>query len=1026
MRIRGDLASDTARTVVARRDSDEADMDIERDLLLGILAIQGGYINLDQYSSACRMWASEKSRPLVEVLLGRGWIGPAEKDLLEASLARRLSAETGGAAATLAIGSIPTIGATGELPRRPIVSTTVTDSGARLGTSSETLAISTGNETAGPAPSRDPSSSRYSLLAIHGEGGLGRIWRARDNDLNRDVALKEIQPHLAHSPTKIQRFVLEAQVTGQLEHPNIVPVYELSYRAQDGQPFYIMRFVRGKTLSKVIAEYHEGRRAKTVGRLEFARLLGRFYGVCYAVGYAHSRGVIHRDLKPDNVVLGDFAEVNLLDWGLAKLVDIEESSSESSIRLSPGAVDAEEHRGGIEGTPAYMAPEQVDARFGPIGTHADIYGLGSILFEILTGSPPHRGEGTMQLLDQIVREETPLARQVEPSVHPALEAICAKAMAKDLTKRYDKAADLALDLQRFMNDEPTTAYREPPLERMARWARRHRTWTQAAAVALVLVTCVSIFASVLITGAQRAEASARHEAQERYVQARGFADTLLAGVSEDLKDVPGAEGVQKKLLEKAAEAYQEFASDRSSEPGLQLKAGQALLRLAEVRNLLHDLDGAVLACRAAESVFNALATRRPSAHLPARWRAESQAMWGRVLNNAGKNGEALIPYHRAMDGFDAEVKLDPDDPELLDRRANCSVGLALVLQETGDLAKAESTYLAALKDYDHIIADAEATSPGVPVKPAYRYNRARGLINLSTLLDDQDRRDDAERRCRAAIADLEILVKSEPEVPEYLNSLAASRNNLGLFLRDRDLGATSQEAEKDFTESVDLYETLVYQKTVPKHMNGLVRARVNQATLLAKSNEHVAEDMLRAAIYDSMILVRVHQDDPSYLESLLRDQKKSAEAVAAFDHAVEAWRDLKARSAAALGSGERPKSKLMSKLRTSLYWRCYTLIDLKKLPAAIADLEEFPALFPDDSDDQYNAACCWSRASAIATDPAQKHAYAERAVKLLARTIELKPEFAPKIADGTSPDHDPDLDPIRDLPSFKALRKPKP
>ncbi len=1034
-------------------------MDIERDLLLGLLAIQEGYINLDQYTTACKIWAAEKARPLGEVLQSSGWINASVRAALENSVAGRLAAgpqtivtvTPDAGMTTLQVGN-----ATVDLPLTPKLAPTHVDPERNLGNpGAATLMVPEDNAPADCESDlttpRNRSGSRYTLFNVHGEGGLGRIWRARDNDLNRDVALKEIQPKLADSEAKIRRFLLEAQVTGQLEHPNIVPVYELGYRPQDGQPFYTMRFVRGKTLSATIAEYHRGRKAKTIGRLDLARMFSRFYGVCYAVAYAHSRGVIHRDLKPDNVVLGDFAEVNLLDWGLAKLVEVEEDSSESSIRLSPAAASCEEGKGGIEGTPAYMAPEQIDARFGPIGTHSDIYGLGSILFEVLTGYPPHRGTSTLQLLDQIVRDETPLARKVELSVHPALEAICAKAMAKDYNKRYQKASEIALDVQRFMNDEPVTAYREPPLERMGRWARRHRTWTQAAAVALVIVSIVSIFATVLITGARQAEAVAMREAEGRYEQARGFADTLLVGVSEDLKDVPGAEGVQKKLLEKAAGAYQGFAGERSTDPGLQLKSGQALLRLAEVKNLLHDLDGAVEACRKAEAFFEALAATQRDSQIPVRWLAESRAMWGRVLNNSGKNTEALVPYQKAMSDFDSIVKHAPHNAEILDRRAFCALGKALVLQELDRLDESEKTYLAALDDYNHIINDAEAShlagvAPEAAVNPAYRSNRARGLINLTTLVDqqagkkgaDQQRRKkDAEEKCRAAISDLEILVRLHADVPEYLYLLAASRSNLGNYLRDPESNdpAREREAQATFTESIDRYETLVFKKTIPKYIFGLIRARVSHATLLAKSNATVAEAMLRSAISPSQILVRVHPGDPSYLEALgdseyelgmlLRaDETKRSEAVDAFTQAIKIWRDVKATGLLSIGSGEKYALVARSKLRASLFWRCLTSLDMKRLEAAIADLKEFPTLFPDDVDDQYNAACCWSRAFAMTDDPAKKRQYAEHAVELLLHAITLDATLAPKITDGTSPKHDTDLDPIRGLPAFQTLSKP--
>src|SRR5262249_38577198 len=153
-----------------------------------------------------------------------------------------------------------------------------------------------------------PDGQRYAMLRLAGTGGIGRVWLVRDSNLGREVALKELRPDRA-DPGFWGRFVREAQVTGQLEHPGIVPVYEVGRRPQDDQPFYTMRFVRGRTLKDAIAAYHERRQRKEAGRLELRELLTAFVGVCNAVAYAHSRGVLHRDLKPANVALGDYGEV---------------------------------------------------------------------------------------------------------------------------------------------------------------------------------------------------------------------------------------------------------------------------------------------------------------------------------------------------------------------------------------------------------------------------------------------------------------------------------------------------------------------------------------------------------------------------------------------------------------------------------------------------------------------------------------------------------------------------------------------
>ena len=162
---------------------------------------------------------------------------------------------------------------------------------------------------------------RYSLTRLHATGGIGRVWLARDADLGRDVALKELRPERADDQSLSARFLNEAKITGQLEHPGIIPVYELAYHSDCQQPFYTMRFVNGRTLTEAARAYHHKCAATDVDSLEFLKLLSAFVAVCNTVAYAHSRGVIHRDLKGQNVVLGDFGEVVVLDWGLAKLVD---------------------------------------------------------------------------------------------------------------------------------------------------------------------------------------------------------------------------------------------------------------------------------------------------------------------------------------------------------------------------------------------------------------------------------------------------------------------------------------------------------------------------------------------------------------------------------------------------------------------------------------------------------------------------------------------------------------------------------
>jgi PAS domain S-box-containing protein len=295
------------------------------------------------------------------------------------------------------------------------------------------------------------AEKRYGFTTIHAAGGIGRIWLARDRQLDRDVAIKELLPENTGDVKTVARFLREARLTGQLEHPGIVPVYELASRER--APFYAMRFVRGRTLGDAAHSYHVNRLKGREDPLEFISLLTAFAAVCNAVAYAHSRGVVHRDLKGDNVILGDFGEVIVLDWGLAKLVGQPDESENESVRtVGNGAQDASlTVQGEVMGTPAYMAPEQAEGRLNAIDQRTDVFGLGAIFYEILTSQPPFVGRNTLEVLKQAVRSEPALPRELWPEVPAALEEICLKAMAKDPEQRYSSASDLAQEVQRWQD-----------------------------------------------------------------------------------------------------------------------------------------------------------------------------------------------------------------------------------------------------------------------------------------------------------------------------------------------------------------------------------------------------------------------------------------------------------------------------------------------------------------------------------------------------------------------------------------------
>lgn len=292
--------------------------------------------------------------------------------------------------------------------------------------------------------------SRFHLIRRLGQGGLGNVWLARDEKLNRTVAIKELNTDALQSPQAWQRFHREAEITGHLEHPNVVPLYQYGVDRMTGEPFYAMRFVGKRTLANAIEEFHDRSAIDEAGVLELHRLLTVFLDICQAIAYAHSRGVIHRDLKPENVALDNFGQVIVLDWGLAKVLEDSELASKMTGTPSVNeSVLSQTMMGDVVGTPLYMSPEQASGQLNKIDEKTDVYGLGAILFSILTGKAPHEksaatgGPDVDSVLKKIAEAETPSACDYQKCVPSELEAICTKAMARKQHLRFDSVQDLA-------------------------------------------------------------------------------------------------------------------------------------------------------------------------------------------------------------------------------------------------------------------------------------------------------------------------------------------------------------------------------------------------------------------------------------------------------------------------------------------------------------------------------------------------------------------------------------------------------
>ncbi|HUG70429.1 MAG TPA: serine/threonine-protein kinase [Pirellulaceae bacterium] len=465
---------------------------VDRSQLIAAFALQMSFIDQDQFRAAMCVWNCEKSRLLDEILLEHESLDRETHALLVAVVDKHLEKRDGTAEASLASLPAPTIDVHETLGENLPVSL------PRMSAEADEDPFKTINCETGRSSSY---AGRFRITGLPNKGGMGQVSAALDEELNREVALKEIRAEYADDLDCRVRFVQEAEITGGLEHPGVVPVYGLGSHP-DGRPFYAMRFIHGHTLQHAIDRFHAGvevgtrstnstdidpshsdshRQNGEFESFEFRKLLGRFIDVCNAIEYAHSRGVIHRDLKPHNIMLGKYGETLVVDWGLAKVTgrgDTTRDKGETTLRpTSSASGSTPTQMGQAHGTPAFMPPEQAVGKLDQIGAASDVYSLGATLYCLLTGKTAFPAANARNILRQVQAGEFPRPREVSPQVPKALEAICLRAMALNPVDRYVSAGELGEDVERYLAAGPAAARVErltnPPQHGWMGWAYRH-------------------------------------------------------------------------------------------------------------------------------------------------------------------------------------------------------------------------------------------------------------------------------------------------------------------------------------------------------------------------------------------------------------------------------------------------------------------------------------------------------------------------------------------------------------------------
>jgi serine/threonine-protein kinase len=795
--------------------------------------------------------------------------------------------------------------------------------------SREIASRQSGGQTTGPddtgsdslPPAEAFALARYRPFRFHARGGLGEVFVARDAELGRDVALKRIRPTKADQKDLRERFRREAEITGRLEHPGIVPVYGLGHDSAD-QPYYAMRFVEGETFLDAIDAFYKADAGRDPGErsLAFRQLLQRFGAVCQALAYAHNRGILHRDVKPANVMLGRYGETLVVDWGLARPFErgeVERSSGEET--LAPDSGGSGTQLGAALGTPAYMSPEQAAGMWDELGPASDVYSLGATLYHLLTGKVAFEGKHVRELLQKVQRGMFPRPRTVRPTVPPALEAVCLKAMALEPGDRYPSALDLAADVNRWLADEPVAAYPEPRTARAWRWVRRHRGAVVAAVAGLAATAVLAVVAAVVLTAANERERQAtalaleneqearrlkdeaerqrdeakrqRDRAEQNFRLAREAVDKYFTQVSQSkLFDKAGLQPLRKELLQTALEFYQRFVKDRADDPdpALQSDLGGAYYRLATITAEIESATKAVPLYRAAAAVHERLAAAHPAdpAHRhAAAWCHNDLGIVLRDFDTAA----ALQAHEAARAHWTALARTAPDDPVSLSALGASLNNIGTLHYDRGQLAEAEALFREAIDRQTKAVA--LRTRVG-----QYRKFLSIHYACLGDTLAKRGRPADALRAHQEAAAVRTALVNEFPGVVDYRYLLAASASAIGNLkddLRDQTgailaLGLARTNLETLTRANPDVID---YAST-------LATVRIRLADLYRRTGRLAeAETAAVAAVATLADLSAKHSQSTTYLNDLAwgrtvlglahRDAKRPDRAEATFRQALE-------------------------------------------------------------------------------------------------------------------------------------------